>query len=169
MGCWECPPEGWLPCDGREVSRQDYDRLFEVIKTVYGDGNGQTTFKVPNLQGRFALGKGKGAEFEFLLGAEGGEPQHVLLESEMPRHGHGINDPGHAHNVEAGGRKFTANGGKGSAFSVTLLGNPGNAEEGCGTGSSQVAHSHVSVHEAGASAPHNNMPPYVVVSYFIKF
>ena len=165
MRCWESPPEGWLPCDGRAVSRQEYQQLFEVIKTVYGNDDDQTTFRVPDLQGRFALGKGTGSECEFLLGAKGGKAQHVLLESEMPRHSHGIHDPGHAHSVEAGGRKFTANGGKGSAFGVTLLGNLGNPEEGCGTGSSQVAHSHVSVHEAGAGAPHNNMPPYVVVCH----
>lgn len=40
--------DGWLPCDGRAVSRTDYAALFAVIGTSYGVGNGTTTFNIPN-------------------------------------------------------------------------------------------------------------------------
>ena len=45
--------EGWILCDGRAVSRTDYSNLFEAIGTQYGEGDGTTTFNVPNLSGRF--------------------------------------------------------------------------------------------------------------------
>lgn len=41
-------PFGWLPCDGRVVSRSQYDSLFSVIDTAYGAGDGRTTFALPD-------------------------------------------------------------------------------------------------------------------------
>lgn len=49
-------PTGWLVADGQAVSRTTYNRLFNAIGTLYGDGDGSTTFNVPNLVGRFAEG-----------------------------------------------------------------------------------------------------------------
>ena len=49
-------PEGWLVCDGRAVSREEYSALFTAIGELYGAGNGSTTFNLPNLVGRFAEG-----------------------------------------------------------------------------------------------------------------
>lgn len=49
-------PEGWLPCDGREVNRTDYNRLFELIGTTYGVGDGSSTFNLPDLRGEFVRG-----------------------------------------------------------------------------------------------------------------
>jgi microcystin-dependent protein len=42
-------PAGYLPCDGSEVSRLDYDVLFIMTGTFYGIGDGSTTFNLPNL------------------------------------------------------------------------------------------------------------------------
>lgn len=49
-------PEGWTVCDGRELSRTEYSSLFSVIQTMYGSGNGSTTFNVPDLRGEFIRG-----------------------------------------------------------------------------------------------------------------
>lgn len=49
-------PDGWLLCDGRTVSRTTYAALFAVIGATYGAGDGNTTFALPNLQGRVAAG-----------------------------------------------------------------------------------------------------------------
>ena len=49
-------PAGWLICDGREVSRQDYADLFAVIGTSFGAGDGSTTFNIPDLRGQFLRG-----------------------------------------------------------------------------------------------------------------
>lgn len=49
-------PLGYLACDGAEVSRTDYPRLFKAIGTLYGSGNGKTTFNLPNCAGRVSQG-----------------------------------------------------------------------------------------------------------------
>lgn len=49
-------PQGWLLCDGSAVSRTDYADLYAVIGTTYGDGDGSTTFNVPNLIDKFVEG-----------------------------------------------------------------------------------------------------------------
>lgn len=54
-------PQGYLLCDGREVSRTDYPYLFDVIGTTYGEGDGSTTFNLPNLQDKFVQGAGANA------------------------------------------------------------------------------------------------------------
>jgi len=51
-------PTGWLLCDDSAVSRSTYARLFAVIGTGYGAGNGSTTFNVPDLRDKVPLGKG---------------------------------------------------------------------------------------------------------------
>lgn len=52
----ETPPEGFLLCNGQEVSRVTYARLFNVIKEKFGAGDGVTTFQVPNLIDKFIEG-----------------------------------------------------------------------------------------------------------------
>lgn len=49
-------PAGWLLCDGSAVSRTDYAKLFSAIGTIYGAGNGSTTFALPNLIDRVVQG-----------------------------------------------------------------------------------------------------------------
>jgi microcystin-dependent protein len=50
------PPNGWLHCNGANVSRTTYARLFAIIGTSYGAGDGSTTFKLPDLRGEFIRG-----------------------------------------------------------------------------------------------------------------
>lgn len=49
-------PDGYLLCNGAEVSRTDYANLFAAIGTKYGEGDGVTTFTLPNLDGRVLQG-----------------------------------------------------------------------------------------------------------------
>lgn len=49
-------PEGFLVCNGGEISRTTYSQLFAVIGTTYGSGDGSTTFNLPNLTDRFLQG-----------------------------------------------------------------------------------------------------------------
>ena len=46
-------PPGYLYCDGSEVSRQAYDKLFAAIGTTWGEGDGENTFNLPDLRGIF--------------------------------------------------------------------------------------------------------------------
>jgi microcystin-dependent protein len=55
-------PNGWLACDGAAVSRVTYEDLFTAISTLYGVGNGTTTFNVPDLRGYFVRGSGTNSD-----------------------------------------------------------------------------------------------------------
>lgn len=50
------PPPGWLECNGQEVSRSEYTKLFEAMGTMFGEGDGETTFNLPDLRGEFIRG-----------------------------------------------------------------------------------------------------------------
>ena len=52
----ETIPEGWLLCDGREISRSEYANLYNAIKTIWGHGNNSTTFNLPDMRGVFPRG-----------------------------------------------------------------------------------------------------------------
>jgi microcystin-dependent protein len=90
-------PEGYLLCDGSAVSRTDYADLFAAIGTVYGAGDGSTTFNVPDLSGRVVLGVSQ----SHVLGSTGGEATHTLTEQEMPAHSHTVPSHGHANDITA--------------------------------------------------------------------
>lgn len=49
-------PDGWLVCNGAEVSRSEYADLFAAIGILYGAGDGVTTFSLPDLRGEFVRG-----------------------------------------------------------------------------------------------------------------
>jgi microcystin-dependent protein len=54
-------PEGWMLCDGAAISRTQYAALFAAIGTLWGVGDGSTTFNLPDLEGRFLRGADNGA------------------------------------------------------------------------------------------------------------
>lgn len=57
----DTPPTGYLVCDGSEVSRTTYSDLFALIGTMYGNGDGSTTFNLPDFRGQFLRGLDDGA------------------------------------------------------------------------------------------------------------
>ena len=69
-------PKGrWLFCDGREISREVYSDLFEAIGTTYGEGNGTTTFNIPDRRGYFGRCLDAGAEVDYQSDREIGSKQ----------------------------------------------------------------------------------------------
>lgn len=56
-------PDGYLSCDGSQVSRTTYKKLFDVIGTTYGAGDGKTTFTLPNLIDRFLEGSSAAGQY----------------------------------------------------------------------------------------------------------
>ena len=111
---WFCspkPPAGYLLCDGRAVPRGQYAQLFRAIGTLYGGGDGQTTFNLPNLVGRFCRGWGPVSPLDparqFGSYQEDGIGEHThsipaILHNHTitdPGHTHGVSDPGHSHSV----------------------------------------------------------------------
>jgi len=52
----DIPPQRWLACDGRALSRTQYAKLFAAIGTQWGTGNGSTTFNIPDARARITVG-----------------------------------------------------------------------------------------------------------------
>ena len=104
----------WLPCDGSAVSRTVYDDLYDVIGTSFGDGNGSTTFNVPDFRGRAPIGTGTGtgntasdadggsepsggsALTARELGEWGGQETFTIASANLPTHTHTV-DATHTH------------------------------------------------------------------------
>lgn len=70
-------PTGYMLCDGSAISRTTYSDLFSIIGTTYGEGDGSTTFNLPNLKGRVPVGRDiTDTDFD-TLGETGGEKEHM--------------------------------------------------------------------------------------------
>jgi microcystin-dependent protein len=164
------PPAGWLLCDGRAVGRIAYRALFEAIDVAYGDGDGETTFNIPDARDCVLVG----ASTARPLGSRGGAAAVALSVAEMAHHAHGVADPTHGHVVYdpshnhglplLGENVPRAEGGAGSAVIsaglATLHAGTGISLYGSGTG--------ISIYGEGGGQAHNNMPPYIGVNVFIK-
>lgn len=93
-------PSGWLSCRGQLVSRIEYADLFAVIGVRYGNGDGSTTFAVPNLQARVPVGLSETDSDFNTVGKTGGQKTVTLTEAQMPSHTHSQNS--HSHNASTG-------------------------------------------------------------------
>src|SRR5450631_3537101 len=74
---------GWAFCNGQLLAIAQFDALFNLIGTTYG-GDGQTTFGLPNLQGRVPVHQGGG----FVMGQGGGVENVTLTAAQMSAHTH---------------------------------------------------------------------------------
>jgi microcystin-dependent protein len=176
-----------LVCDGSAISRSTYAALFAVIGTTYGIGNGASTFNIPDMRGRTPVGSGAGAGLtNRSLGASGGAETHTLSVSEMPSHthagttnssgvhSHSITDPQHTHTQTTINDDFNNSGGTGPSFSADSAGsrtwtNINSAATGIIINNSE-AHTHTfTTDSTGGSDSHNNMQPFMVVNYIIKY
>lgn len=102
------PPSGWLYCDGSLVSRTTYAKLFSVIGTRFGAGDGSTTFALPDLRGRAIFGLGSSPLNA--IGNKGGTFNHT---HNVPTHNHSMShthDMTHTHTVNPPGTSTSENG-----------------------------------------------------------
>ena len=88
-------PPSYLLCDGSAVSRTTYAELFSVIGTEFGSGDGSTTFNIPNLTGRLAIGQSN----DHLFASSGGEETHALTTGEIASHLHSVPTHGHSNDI----------------------------------------------------------------------
>ncbi|MGD0270595.1 MAG: tail fiber protein [Candidatus Sulfotelmatobacter sp.] len=147
-------PAGWSFCNGATMSIQQNDALYNLIGTTYG-GNGQTTFNLPDLQGRVPVHQGQGAGLQnYVLGQKGGAQTVTLTVAQLPSHPH-----------TAVGSASGA--GTGSPANATW-GNSGIGNEsfGPGTSASQTMNA-ASTSFTGGNQPHDNMLPFLAVSFII--
>ena len=120
----------------------------------------------PNLKGKFVYGYGAGAGRKFK--GSGGAETHKLTTKEMPAHSHGVkvNTKNQSHNHKSGrAYKVTKYGCMGCA-GVKIMDYGRNKKN---TSTTSTSHNHsASSYNKGGSRGHNNMPPYIVLSYIMK-
>ena len=138
-------PTGFALCNGQALSIQQNQALFALLGTMYG-GDGIQTFALPNLQGRVPIHSGG----DFVPGASGGEVSHTLITAEIPSHTHPVTASSADPNSATGANGLWArNNASPYAPSANAVMNA------------------ASVSGGGGNQPHNNMPPYLTISFCI--
>lgn len=149
-------PAGWMFCDGALLPISENEVLFTLIGTTYG-GDGQETFQLPDLRGRFPLHMGTGSGLStYTIGQSGGVETVTLSTNTIPSHTHPAlcnNGSGAATSNPAGGvwtKADTAN------YSASLartgfMGTPA-----------------IMSTPAGGSQPHDNMCPFLGLNFIIS-
>lgn len=139
------PPKGWAFCNGQILPINQNQALFSLLGTTYG-GNGQTTFALPNLQGRIPIHMGNG----FVLGGLSGEESHTLQPAEIPAHSHLWNATNTAANTPDP---------SGSLLGAVQAYN--------GPASNLVTMYQGQLSTVGGSQPHENRQPYLTLNFCI--
>ena len=101
-------PRGFMFCQGQTMSISQNSALFSLLGTTYG-GDGQTTFKLPDLQGRVPIGVGNGQGLSpRVLGQIGGSENTLITTNNLPSHTHGATFVGTVGGSGGGGTAITA-------------------------------------------------------------
>jgi len=153
-------PRGWAFCDGQILPIASYSALFSLLGTTYG-GDGRTTFALPDLRGRSAIGARQGAGLpDFTLGQRGGEVSVTLNQSQIPSHSHAatamVNATNARGNSEYPDSNTWASRSRDRDYSDSTPDVTMNADA--------VT---VQIGNTGSSQAHNNMPPFLAVNYII--
>jgi len=150
-------PRGYALCNGQIVAISQNTALFSLLGTTYG-GNGQTTFALPNMQGRAPVHQGNGAGIDPVsLGEMAGETNVTLTTGNLPAHTHPISGAVIANSnpseTPASNALFT-NSAPNKLYAAAL-----------GSGGLNLAPQTITM--AGGSQPHNNVQPYLAVTFII--
>ena len=150
-------PNGWAMCDGQLMPISENETLFNLIGTTYG-GDGQSTFAMPNLQGRVPVHPP--GPNNYVLGETGGTESVTLTTSQIPAHNH----PPVASTAAGGGTTNVPGNNTILADSNTTTTNPYLVPS-AGT---QVVLNAQSVGPTGGQQPHDNFQPTLCITYIIS-
>jgi microcystin-dependent protein len=157
-------PRGYATCSGQLLGISQYTALFSLLGTNFG-GNGQTTFGLPNLNGRVAIGMGQSqGTSDYVIGQAAGAESCTLTINQMPAHNHpatgiSVNQPVGASNDDAGAaNNYIAN-------STSAMGD----FFGTTASTDVLANAKVSGATAiiGGSQPFSILQPYLTINYSI--
>lgn len=164
-------PRSYALCQGQLLPINQNTALFSILGTIYG-GDGRTTFALPDLRGRVAMGHGNGPGLTpTRLGVRGGGERNTLTLGQLPSHSHTIAPSTYSMTLGANGTETTGGGNfltkkvaassgtPNDIFGTTATGQTLNA--GAITGGPSVTSL------TGASQSVNNMQPYLVLNYII--
>lgn len=156
-------PRGWALCNGQFLPINQNQALFSLLGTQYG-GNGITTFALPDLRGRVAVGQGQGSGLTNIsIGEIGGVENVTISTNEMPSHTHSLN---------ASNEVGTETDPTGKLLAKQKLEiDPGNLVDSKAFGESSdganVSMATGSIGNTGGSIPHSNIQPYITCNYII--
>lgn len=144
-------PFGHAFCSGQLQSIAQNTALFALIGTTYG-GDGQTTFALPDLQGRMPVHQGQGPGLTpRVIGQTGGTETVTLLSSQMPAHTHPMN----------------ANSGAGDSSVPTGNFFAASASNIYSNSAPNAVMNASSTNAAGGNQPHENMSPFLAINFII--
>ncbi len=144
-------PRGYMFCQGQILPISQYAALFSLLGTQFG-GNGTTNFGLPNLQGCAPLSQGNGPGLSLYdMGESTGTETVTLLYTQLPAHTHALQSR------SSRADRSNANNAMLAQASDALYANS--------TPNAQL--NPASVSPTGGSQPHNNMQPFLVLSFII--
>ena len=150
-------PKGWAFCNGQIIPLAQNTALFSLLGTTYG-GDGKSNFALPNLQGSFVMGHGRGPGLsERYQGESGGAASVTLLASEMPAHSHQLMATASPTSSSPAGNAMSPAVAPPSTAVPVYRGSP--------TNKVNMAADAVAI--AGSSLPHNNRQPYLALNFCI--
>jgi microcystin-dependent protein len=151
-------PQGWAFCDGSILAISQSEVLFNLIGTTYG-GDGQTTFALPDLRGRVPVHQGTSREADtFVIGQRAGDETVTLLAQNVPLHSHPAQAAPGGNVVSPQNAVWSSDpGGNTAAWTTAVAINP-----------PSMAASAIGSNNAGATQPHNNVQPFLAISYIIS-
>ncbi|MEA3052387.1 MAG: hypothetical protein QOG72_1290 [Sphingomonadales bacterium] len=145
------PPVGWMFCEGQPLPISENETLFQLIGTMYG-GDGQSTFQLPDLQGRIPLHMGTGPDgITYQMADKAGTESVTLSTQQIPTHTHPLTVSGQAGSTNNPDAAMPAIG-------VTIY-RPAPAV---------AAMAAASITIQGGSQPHDNMQPFLCINYIIS-
>jgi microcystin-dependent protein len=148
------PPQGWATCDGTLLPISQNLALYSLLGTQFG-GDGQSTFALPDLMGRVALGAGSGPGLStYVQGQSGGSESVTLNPDQIPEHTHAINCTStDGDSVTPAGKILAKDSAGGSA--------PYSSEGANG------AMAPLAVQPTGGNLSHSNLQPYLALNVCI--
>lgn len=157
-------PRNWMFCDGRLLSIANNSALFSLLGTTYG-GDGITTFALPNLIGRMALGAGNaGSNKNYPLGIVAGTDTTTLLQQNLPSIGGGFQFK--VANKNANSSTPTVS--SAIAITGTQVGRDFNAVPSfVNDANPDTVINGQAISFVGQNIPVNNMPPFLGLNYII--
>jgi microcystin-dependent protein len=169
-------PTGYLLCNGAAVSRTTYAALYAVYGTVFGAGDGTTTFNVPDFSGRMPIG----VNGTYTLASTGGAATTTISSSNLPSHTHsfsattGNNNSSlsHQHNLLGSADHYVADGGGPRSGAASYPFSLGGTDYGTyTTASGALNHTHDvsgTTGSAGSGTAATTISPYLGIYYIIK-